>query len=117
MYKVMKFQAPFERIKQFNASSEVSLYKAIITQAIIDATNISDDKTAKNMEIEAKAWLLGNSDYFKEVCYRAEIEPSFVVKIAKDAIKLNKEKNANYNRSIKQKNIENGSEVRYAMVR
>ena len=38
MYNVIKFQAPFERLKQYNASSEIILYKAIITQAIIDAT-------------------------------------------------------------------------------
>jgi hypothetical protein len=117
----MKFQAPFERIKQFNTSSEVSLYKAVITQAIIDSTNTSDDRVAKNIEMEAKGWLFGNSADFREICYRAEIEPSFVVKIAKDAIKLNREKNAdyvNYNgkkqKNNMQKNVVKEAEVRYA---
>jgi hypothetical protein len=114
MYNVIKFQAPFERIKHFNASNEVSLYKAIITQAIIDATNTSDERAAKDIEVDAKGWLFGNSPYFQEICYRAEIEPSFVVKIAKDAIKLNREKNASYG-GKKQKNIVNSMEVRYAM--
>jgi hypothetical protein len=35
MYHVMKFQAPFERLKEYNSSPEIILYKAIITQAII----------------------------------------------------------------------------------
>lgn len=47
MYNVIKFQAPFERLKYYNSSPEVSLYKSIITQAIIDATNILDTAIAK----------------------------------------------------------------------
>jgi len=37
MYGVIKFQAPFERLKEYDYSPEVRLYKAILTQAIIDA--------------------------------------------------------------------------------
>jgi hypothetical protein len=89
MYSVIKFQSPFERLKQYNSSSEIILYKAIITQAIIDATNISETPKARVIERDAKAWIFGNSDHFQKICYMAEIEPGFVVKITKEAIKLN----------------------------
>lgn len=89
MYGVIKFQAPFERLKEYDYSPEVRLYKAILTQTIIDASNITEVKTAKKLEIEAKIWIFGNSQYFQEVCYMGEIEPDFVIKIAKEAIKLN----------------------------
>ena len=44
---------------------------------------------AKVIEQDAKAWIFGNSDHFQKICYMAEIEPGFVVKITKEAIKLN----------------------------
>jgi len=75
MYHVMKFQAPFERLKEYNSSPEIILYKAIITQAIIDATNISDAPRAKTLETDAKKWIFSNSDYFQKICYIAGIEP------------------------------------------
>lgn len=119
MYNVMKFQAPFERIKEYNASPEVSLYKAIITQAIIDSTNISDTVSARMLEREAKNWLFSNSGYFREICYSAEIDPSFVVKIAKEAIALNKKRNTkqqtNKPYNIKQKKMVLKREVSYAV--
>ncbi len=89
MYGVIKFQAPFERLKEYDYSPEVRLYKAILTQTIIDASNITETKIAKKLEIEAKIWIFGNSQYFQEVCHKGEIEPGFVIKIAKEAIKLN----------------------------
>ena len=92
MYNVMKFQAPFEHLKEYSPSPEIILYKAIITQAIIDATNISDAPRAKTLETDAKKWIFSNSDYFQKICYIAGIEPSFVVKITKEAIKLNHKK-------------------------
>ena len=120
MYNVMKFQAPFERIKEYNTSSEVSLYKAIITQAIIDATNVSSTISAKTIEKEAKNWLFSNSNYFHEICYRAEMEPAFVIKIAKEAIELNKQRNikqrANKPDNIKQKKMALPKELRYALI-
>lgn len=92
MYNVMKFQAPFERLKDYNLSPEVILYKAIITQAIIDATNISPSPKARFLEKEAKSWIFGKGDYFQKICYIAGIEPDFVVKITQEAIRLNHQK-------------------------
>ncbi len=91
MYNVIKFQAPFERLKLYDSSPDINLRKAIITQAIIDASNISDSKEAKKLEIEAKAWIFGGSEAFKEMCMEASIDPSFIVRITKDIIMLHKE--------------------------
>lgn len=60
-YSVIKFQAPFERLKEYDLAPEVRLHKAIITQAIIDVSNNSDSPSSKKIEIEAKNWLFGNS--------------------------------------------------------
>ncbi|WP_341763813.1 hypothetical protein [Candidatus Tisiphia endosymbiont of Beris chalybata] len=65
-------------------------YKAIITQAIIDATNISELPVAKKLEQEAKAWIFGGGESFKSTCLEGGIEPTFVVKVTKEIIKLHK---------------------------
>ena len=67
-YGVIKFQSPFERMKDYNFKPEVKLYKSVILQAIIDASNVSDDSYAKKIELEAKGWLFGKSKDFQEAC-------------------------------------------------
>ena len=88
-YNVVKFQAPFERMKDYNFNPEVRLYKSIILQAIIDASNKSEDTCAKKVELDAKSWLFGGSKDFQEACFRADIEPGYVIKVAKKIIRLN----------------------------
>jgi hypothetical protein len=105
MTNVIKFQAPFERIKHFNEGRpDVGLRIAIIIQAIIDASNSSSSPQAKKLEIEAKEWLFGNSEGFQKTCYEANLEPDFVVRNAKDIIKLHHAK------SLKDETIINISE-------
>ena len=88
-YGVIKFQSPFERMKDYNFKPEVRLYKSVILQAIIDASNISDDSYARKIELDAKGWLFGKSKDFQEACFRAEIEPYYVIRTAKKIIRLN----------------------------
>ena len=88
MYSVLKFQAPFERIKNYNDSAEVCLNKAIIIQAIIDASYKNDNIKNKNAE-EAREWLFNDSDKFINICCNANLSTDFVKKIAKDAICIN----------------------------
>ncbi len=88
MSNVIKFQAPFERIKFYNSSPEVSLFKAVITQAIVDASNLSCSKEYKKIELEAKAWIFGGSEDFEEICRMVKLTPSWVKKIAEEIIKL-----------------------------
>ena len=76
----------------FQNSPEISLHKAIITQAIIDASNVSDNKKAVKLESEAKNWIFGCGEYFKTICMKACIEPQLVIKITKQVIHLHKAK-------------------------
>ena len=89
MYSVLKFQAPFERLKDYISSPEVRLYKSILTQAIIDATNTSSSPQARAIERSAKNWIFGNGEDFQTVSYLANSEPTFIIKLTKEAIKLN----------------------------
>ncbi len=116
VYGVIKFQAPFERLKEYDYSPEVRLYKAILTQAMIDASNVSDSPEAKKNEIEAKTWIFGNSSYFQEICYNAEISPSFMIKITKEAIKLNSQKRPSRQANINRKEIKLNSEQRHQYI-
>ena len=88
-YSVIKFQTPFEKMKDYDFKVEVRLFKSIILQAIIDASNMSENIRLKKIELEAKNWLFGESKDFYETCFRAEIEPVYVVKTAKKIIRLN----------------------------
>ena len=105
MSNVIKFQAPFERLKLYDSSPYVSIHKAIITQAIIDATNISECREAKKLEREAKDWIFGGSEYFKEICIGANIEPSFVVRITKAVIKLHRKNSKVRTKIVEQRNF------------
>lgn len=89
---VIRLTTPFERIKLYNVSPDVALRSAIITQAIIDATNTSPKREAKKIEYEAKEWIFGGSEAFLSTCSEAGINPSLVVKITKELIKLHKGK-------------------------
>jgi hypothetical protein len=91
---VLKPQAPFERLKFANTCPEIALRKAIILQAIIDASNKSMGKAARKLATNAYKWLFGNSEGFRENCVDAELDPDFVVKIAKQMIELHRKTDA-----------------------
>lgn len=88
MYSVLKFQSPFERLKQYSNKPEVNLCKAIITQAIIDSTCISNDLESRKDRLEALEWIFGESNDLKEICDGAALDPSYVRKLTMEAIKL-----------------------------
>lgn len=89
--KVIKFQSPFERLKSYNSCPYIALRKAIILQAVIDATNTSENAGVKKLETEAKAWIFGRNESFINICRESGMEPSFVIKVTKELIKLHKE--------------------------
>lgn len=112
MSNVIKFQAPFERIKQYNSCPDVNLRKAIITQAIIDASNTAKDIASKKIEKEAKNWLFKKNYTFYDTCMEAGMDPCFVRKIAKSIINLHKRKNNKlHSRSNKDKKIKRQSKT------
>jgi hypothetical protein len=88
MTSVLKPQAPFERLKLSNTNPEVALKKAVILQAIIDASNTSNNKSAIKAAKNAAKWLFGNSEGFLETCSDAEMDPDFLIKVAKQLIEL-----------------------------
>ncbi len=90
--KVIKIQCPFERIKKYNTTPEAALYKAVIMQMIIDASNISQDPKACRNEKRAKAWLFTQNEDFRNVCVMAGLAPQVVVTFAKTLIAIHKEK-------------------------
>jgi len=64
------------------ASPERSLWVAVITRAILDATGIAHtDETATNKELDrqrARDWILRGGKTFREVCSYAGLNPDYV---------------------------------------
>ncbi len=69
------------------ASGEVALWRAVITQALMDAGSQSSKREMKQDRAQAIAWLAGTSDDFKEICARAELDPDYVRVKAQDAVR------------------------------
>ena len=92
MTSVLKPQAPFERLKFANSCPEVALRKAIVLQARIDASNISDAGLSNKVSQNARNWLFNNSEGFIETCINADLDPQFVAKISKQLINLHNKK-------------------------
>jgi hypothetical protein len=56
-----------------------NLWRAVIMQALVDATNKSKNRRAKCHQKQAKQWLDGNKCHdFSETCILAEMEPEYV---------------------------------------
>lgn len=67
--------------------AEVAMWKAVITQALMDAGNKSAKMEAKQEKRHAIEWLLSNSDDFIIVCLNANLDPSYVRQKARCAVK------------------------------
>ena len=68
------------------ARGETSLWKAVITQALMDAGSNSAKQEAQHERAKAIRWLLGNSDDFNTVCLNANLDPVCVREKARLAI-------------------------------
>jgi hypothetical protein len=60
MVKIVQLQAPFERLKMYNDIPEVALQKAIILQAIKDATSSSKSQRDIENKLIAREWIYCN---------------------------------------------------------
>jgi len=69
-----------------NKKGEVALWRAVITQALMDAGSNSAKKEMRYEKAQAIAWLAGNSKDFKQVCVMADMEPEYVRSKAKEAV-------------------------------
>jgi hypothetical protein len=72
--------------KEAEISGEVALWRAVITQALMDAGSNSNKSEARSARAHAISWLGGDSDDFNEVCELANLTPEYVRKKAKEAI-------------------------------
>ena len=71
------------------SGSEQGVWRAVIVQALMDASSNSAKKENLQAKEEALVWLRGNSVDFASVCYFAGFEPEFVKQMAKQALQRN----------------------------
>lgn len=71
--------------------AEISLWRAVIAQALLDAA--SDSSTPENLHAreEALRWLNGNDADFRRVCDCAGLDPDYVRRMTKRALFKRKE--------------------------
>lgn len=65
------------------------MWRAVITQALIDAASQSKKKQERMHKIRAVKWLTSGSDDFYQVCWYANMDPKYVMKQAQEALKRN----------------------------
>ncbi len=106
MSNVIKLNAPFERIRFANIKPEGKLRKAIILQAMVDATSISTNPSDRKISDDAIEWIFGKSENFIIMCEEAGVEPDYIARRTQEAMEyLKTERKAlNHNRSSKNSN-------------
>lgn len=77
---------PWQESPSNFALGEESLWKAVLTQALMDATATCNKADLYYYKVEAMRWLNGNSADFQDVCIRAGFDPVIVRAAAKKAI-------------------------------
>lgn len=78
---------------------EQALWRAVITQALMDAGNDSSKSEMRYEKAQAIAWLGSNHPDFYTVCTLADLEPSYVRQKAREAIKRNTRRRLKLRRS------------------
>ncbi len=68
------------------ADHEPGLWRAVITQALMDAASHSRKSDARRTRDEALKWLLSNTSDFEAVCDNAGFDPSYIRRRAKEAL-------------------------------
>lgn len=68
---------------------ETALWRAVITQALMDASSNSAKDEAKNDKMKALRWLCSNSQDFKTICYYAGYDPVYLKKKIISALSRN----------------------------
>lgn len=68
------------------AATEQSIWRAVLVQALMDASSNSKKKENIQWKEEALIWLRGKSQDFLMVCHYAGFEPEFVRLMAKRAL-------------------------------
>jgi len=80
-------KAPLADEQTFNPTrGEQAMWRAVITQALMDAASNSKKPEALYFKGEALHWLLEGGQDFSTVCYYAGLEPDYVRRMAKQAL-------------------------------
>ena len=77
LLKIMGINFATEMVKQ-DKSSEIKLWRAVINNALGDVILTLSDRKSSIKKMEVHNWIMNNDDYFQQVCYYAELEPSNV---------------------------------------
>lgn len=75
-----------QRIEGSYADHEPDLWRAVITQALMDAACHSRKLEARRTREDALSWLLSDSRDFESVCDNAGFDPGYVRKRAREAL-------------------------------
>jgi elongation factor P hydroxylase len=68
---------------------EPGLWRAVITQALMDAASRSSKSDAQRLRSDALSWLLSDADDFTAVCDNAGLDPDYVRSRARTALRRN----------------------------
>lgn len=71
------------------ADHEPGLWRAVITQALMDAASASRKSEAKRCRSDALSWLLSDTEDFTVVCDNAGLDPDYVRTRARVALARN----------------------------
>ena len=71
------------------ADHEPGLWRAVITQALMDAASRSRKSEAKRSRLDALKWLLSDNNDFEAVCDNAGFDPDYVRTRAREALGRN----------------------------
>lgn len=84
-----RFNPMMARSEGSFADHEPGLWRAVITQALMDAATGSNKAEARRIRQDAINWLLSPSDDFDAVCDNAGLDPDYVRTRAAQAVKRN----------------------------
>ncbi|MEJ0009845.1 MAG: hypothetical protein WDN72_04550 [Alphaproteobacteria bacterium] len=71
------------------ADHEPGLWRAVITQALMDAASRSRKSEARRIRSDAMSWLTSGSSDFEAVCDHAGLDPNYVRSRARNALERN----------------------------
>jgi hypothetical protein len=75
-----------QRTQGSYADHEPSLWRAVITQALMDAASKSPKQEARRTRETVRDWLLTNTSDFEVVCDHAGFDPGYVRRRAREAL-------------------------------
>lgn len=84
---MLNSRAPFERLRAANFNPDVALSRAIILQAVIDASTQDRSRIACRNKDKALEWIFTDNTHFNQICNDAYFTPSYIRKITAEFIK------------------------------